>query len=136
MGFNGYVVTDSGAVKFMVEKYHRFHNITDAAAASFNAGVDLNSGHSFSHLAPALATGAVNETRLKQGVSRLFKARIDLGLFDVGNTGPFDKLGTADIASPEHIATALAVAEESIVLLKNEKATATAGKPLLPLDLR
>lgn len=134
MGFDGYVVTDSGAVKFMVEKFHRFSNITDAAAASFNAGVDLNSGHSFAELGPALATGVVNETRLKQGLSRLFKARIELGLFDTGNSGPFDQLGAADIASPAHIATALAVAQESIVLLKNDKNEHGHGH-YLPLNL-
>jgi beta-glucosidase len=135
MGFEGYVVTDSGAVEFMVSKFKRFTNLTDASAASLNAGADLNSGGSFSKGLPAaLATGAVNETRLKQALARLFKARIELGLFD-GNDGPFDKLGAADIASPANVATALAVAEESIVLLKNEKATPGAKKPLLPLDL-
>jgi beta-glucosidase len=134
MGFDGYVVTDSGAVDFMVTKFKRFKNITAAAAASFNAGADLNSGSAFSKLGASLESGAVNETRLKQALTRLFKARIDLGLFD-GSVGPFDKLGPADVASPAHIATALTTAERAIVLLKNEKAAPDAKANLLPLDL-
>jgi len=47
MQFDGYIVTDSGAIDFMVSMFHRFSEHQDAAAAALNAGVDLNSGDNF-----------------------------------------------------------------------------------------
>ena len=43
-GRGQYVVTDSGALEFMVSKFHRFPNTSEAAAAALPAGIDLNSG--------------------------------------------------------------------------------------------
>eukprot|EP00912_Choanoflagellata_sp_UC4_P002052 UC4_evm8s1308 len=120
MGFKGYVVTDSGAVDFMVSRFHKFKNTTVAAEASLNAGVDLNSGTCFKTLENSLASGAVNKTRLMEAATRLFTARVSLGLLDPPGFGPFDKLGPADIMSPQNMDVALRAAEESIVLLRNE----------------
>merc|ERR1712100_568274 len=92
MGFEGYVVTDSGAVDFMVSRFHKFKNTTAAAASSLNAGVDLNSGTCFNTLGSSLASGAVNRSRLLEAATRLFTARVSLGLLDPPGFGPFDKL--------------------------------------------
>ena len=44
-----YVVTDSGALDFMVSRFHRFNDTgEDAAVAALHAGVDLNSGGVYS----------------------------------------------------------------------------------------
>lgn len=62
-----YVVTDSGALDFMVSRFHRFNDTgEDAAVAALHAGVDLNSGGVYSS-APSALVLAARETPLRNG---------------------------------------------------------------------
>eukprot|EP01064_Diplonema_japonicum_P002689 TRINITY_DN11729_c0_g1_i1.p1 TRINITY_DN11729_c0_g1~~TRINITY_DN11729_c0_g1_i1.p1 ORF type:complete len:751 (+),score=181.34 TRINITY_DN11729_c0_g1_i1:41-2254(+) len=115
-----YVVTDSGALEFMVSKYHRFQNTTQAAAAGLNAGVDLNSGTVFHHLSDALEAGTIETSQLDLAVSRLFTARMAAGTFDPPATVMYSNLTQADIQSPENLQIAEDVALRSQVLVKNQ----------------
>mmetsp|Transcript_29627 Transcript_29627/g.88644 ORF Transcript_29627/g.88644 Transcript_29627/m.88644 type:complete len:767 (+) Transcript_29627:57-2357(+) len=131
MGFDGYVVTDSGAVDFMVSFFHRYQNTTYAAAAALNAGCDLNSGSAFLKLSDALDVGLIDQQQIDTALTRLFEARIDAGLLNPPKSvEPYTSYSQTDILSADHRALALQAAEESIVLLRNEHVR---GKPLLPL---
>eukprot|EP01062_Namystynia_karyoxenos_P059329 TRINITY_DN50774_c0_g1_i1.p1 TRINITY_DN50774_c0_g1~~TRINITY_DN50774_c0_g1_i1.p1 ORF type:complete len:790 (+),score=201.72 TRINITY_DN50774_c0_g1_i1:72-2372(+) len=115
-----YVVTDSGAVDFMVSQFHRFNSTEEAAAAAFNAGMDLNSGSAFQHqLGAALSKGLVTAARVDEALGRLLHARMALGLFDPPASVVYSRLGAADVLSPAHSATALEVARRAAVLLRN-----------------
>ena len=71
--------------------------------------------------------GAPARRQLHQGQSaidtalvRLFTARIKLGMFDPPESDPYSKIDEKELDSPEHRALALKLANESMVLLKND----------------
>ena len=126
-----YVVTDSGAVDFMVSKMckdpaadprhcvHKFSSTVDAAVASFHAGVDLNSGSEFSKMGPMLSNNTITAAQVDTALTRLFHARMSLGLFDPDNATVYSQLGPADVMSEAHRDEALSMSEKSILMLRN-----------------
>jgi beta-glucosidase len=98
-----YVVTDSGALDFMVSRFHRFNDTgEDAAVAAMHAGVDLNSGDVYSKLSLALNDSRVEMDQIDTALTRLFHARMSLGLFDNASTIAYSDLGADDIFSGPH----------------------------------
>ncbi|MBK8034461.1 MAG: glycoside hydrolase family 3 C-terminal domain-containing protein [Chloroflexi bacterium] len=129
-GFDGYVVSDCGAV-YNVWKFHKVAaDAAEAAALSVNAGCDLECGSEYRALGEAHARGLIDEATLDRSLVRLFTARFRLGMFD-----PPEQVGYAQIPysvndSEEHRALALRAAQESIVLLKNANHTLPLAKTL------
>ena len=68
-------MTDSGAIDFMVSKFKRFNNTKDAAAATMNAGVDLNSGNAYLQLKGALNESLIKESQIDTALNRVTQAR-------------------------------------------------------------
>ncbi|MDZ7717877.1 MAG: glycoside hydrolase family 3 C-terminal domain-containing protein [Balneolaceae bacterium] len=134
-GFDGYVVTDCWAVAdFYEEGRHDFSDTAaEAAAISLKAGSDLNCGNSFPYLQEAYEQGLITEDDLDVALQRLFEARFKLGMFDDPSEVPFSNIPYSVVASDEHNETALQMARESIVLLKNDS-TDNNPDPLLPLS--
>jgi len=126
-GFNGYVVTDCGAVSHLFDAHTFARSPEEAAAMAINAGVDMECG-SWSetpyvyknYLPKALKDGLVTTSTIDQAVSDILRVRFRLGLFDPPNMISFSKIPGSVIGSPEHIALARQAARESIVLLKNQ----------------
>lgn len=127
-GFEGFVVSDCGAIADVYEN-HKYASTPEAAVAmSLKAGTDLNCGSYYRQfLLNAVNQGLVDESTIDKSVKRLFKARMLLGLFDPINQVPFTDIAPETIESTEHQALAKKIALESIVLLKNENG-------FLPLD--
>lgn len=129
-GFKGFVVSDWSSVGELVA-----HGIAadDATAArkAFLAGVDMDMASSLyhDHLAELVGSGAVSEANIDEGVRRILRVKLALGLFE----HPYVEEGRAQktFFLPESLQLAQTVAERSFVLLKN---TAVAGKPLLPIS--
>ena len=71
------------------------------------------------------------ERPLPPPVSLASETRFALGEFDSAN--PWGSLGSETLESAANQAMALKAAQESIVLLKNEKADANDAAPLLPI---
>jgi beta-glucosidase len=127
-GFPGYVTSDGGGLQMLVQTHHVAANYADAARLALDAGVDydLSDGAVYRTLLDQVKQGIVPQSELDRAVSRVLATKFRLGLFD-------DPLVDPDYAeratnSPEHRELALRAAQETIVLLKNEK-------NLLPLDL-
>ncbi|UVO53705.1 glycoside hydrolase family 3 C-terminal domain-containing protein [Sphingomonas sp. SUN039] len=126
-GFKGVVVSDCGAVRdiFSAHKY-----ASDGVAGStlaVRAGMDVecateslfdrNSfGQSLNYV-NAVKSGKLTTAELDKAVVRGLAARIRLGLLD---RIPASAPAPSTINSPEHRALALAVAEQTMVLLKND----------------
>ncbi|MDR1887051.1 MAG: glycoside hydrolase family 3 C-terminal domain-containing protein, partial [Prevotellaceae bacterium] len=127
--FEGYVTSDCGAI----DDFYRTHKThTDAAAASADAvlhGTDCECGGSYKALADALDKGLVTEDAIDASLKRLFGIRFRLGMFDPDDRVPYAETPLSVLEAPEHKAHALKMAQQSIVLLKNENS-------LLPLDKR
>src|SRR5579885_1293052 len=112
----------------LVETHHVAAGKADAARLAIAAGVDydLSDGSVYRTLLEQVRQGIVPQAQLDLAVSRILAAKFRLGLFD----NPFVDPDAAERATnnPEHRKVAMKAAQETIVLLKNEK-------NLLPLDL-
>jgi beta-glucosidase len=125
--FDGFVVPDSGAVQNLVGAYKKYPTLEIASAKTILAGSDLDDGSYAVALPKALAQGLLSEKDIDQSLRRVLNVRFRLGEFDPPEMVPYSKLGADVIDSPAHRKLALRTAQESIVLLSNEK-------HLLPLD--
>ena len=117
-GFQGYVVSDCGAVGDIYTGHHFVHSMAEAAAKAVKAGTDLDCGTEYQHLTEAVNKGLITEAEIDRSVTRLMEARIKLGLFDPNDR--YEKIGADQVASKAHAQLALEAAEKSMVLLKND----------------
>jgi beta-glucosidase len=125
-GFDGYVVSDCGAIGDIWSQHHYVKTPEEAAADAVKAGCDLCCGGDYQALVRAVQQGLVAEKEINQALDYTLWTRFKLGLFDPPDDCPYSKIGIDQNDTPQHRALALKVAEESIVLLKNDG--------ILPLD--
>jgi len=125
--WDGYVVSDCGAIKSVFDAHKYKPTKEEAASVSLKAGTDLDCGTFYSNLENATNTGLVSSDDIDRALARLFTARFKLGMFDPWEQQPYLQYPPETLGHPDHVATALAIGRESIVLLKN------AGG-FLPLD--
>ncbi len=119
-GFQGYVVSDCGAIADEVFNHHFFKTGAEAAAKSILAGCDLNCGVSYRRWLPeALNEGLLDERDLDRAVERVLSARFRLGEFDPPEQVPYQSIPVSALDSKANRDLALKVAQKSIVLLKN-----------------
>ncbi len=127
-GFQGYVVSDCGAVEDILNG-HRFRPTqAQASAISLQRGMDnecfgFAPGKDDSDFRPyldAVQEGYLPVSAIDTALTRLFTARIRLGMFDPPSTVPYDHIPATELDSPSHRALALRLADESMVLLKND----------------
>lgn len=78
----------------------------------------------------AIADGLITEAQIDLSLNRLFTTRFRLGMFDTADKVPFSKIDLTALESKEHQAHALKMAQESMVLLKNENQTLPLSKNL------
>lgn len=126
-GFDGFVVSDCGAISDITGYHHYRADDAASSAAALSAGNDLSCGSAYRKLGQAMARGDVDEALVDRALVRLFVARYRLGelgtLDDPQGADPYAALGEADIDSDAHRALALRAALRSLVLLKNRADT-------------
>ena len=118
-GFEGYVVSDCGAVK----DFHENHKVTstpaESAAMAVKNGCDLNCGDMYHSLLDAVKEELITEDEIDVSIRRLFEARIKLGMFDPDDKVPYASIPASKVRCQEHVDLSLQMARESMVLLKN-----------------
>jgi beta-glucosidase len=121
-GFDGYIVSDCAAIHNIWgrEEHHYVSTSEEAAAAAVKAGCNLCCGGDYNPLVRAVQKGLITEKEIDQALHYTLWTRFRLGLFDPPEKNPYSKIGIDQNDTPEHEALALKVAEESIVLLKND----------------
>jgi beta-glucosidase len=119
-GFSGYVVSDCGAVDDIFMRHGIVATAEEASALALTRGCDLECGSTYKALGRALERGLVREEDLDVALRRLFLARMRLGMFDPPERVAYARIPYSVNDSPEHDRLARRVAQESIVLLKNE----------------
>ena len=124
-GFKGVVVSDCGAVRDISSAHKYAPDGVVGSGLAIRAGLDIecateslfdrNSfGQSLNYV-NAVKSGKLAVEDIDRAVGRGLAARIRLGLLDKMPTP-----ASSNINSPEHRALALAVAEQTMVLLKND----------------
>jgi len=118
--FDGYVVSDCGAIHDIYANHKIVATPEEAAALAVKTGCDLNCGKMYPHLLKAVEQGLITEQEIDIAVKRLFKARFLLGMFDPPAMVPYALIPYEKNDCEEHRRLALRAAQESIVLLKND----------------
>ena len=119
-GFDGYVVSDCGAITDIFQNHQVVGTAEEAAALAVNNGCDLDCGCVYPALVAAVDQGLISPAAIDRAVERLFTARFRLGMFDPPQQVPYAQIPYEVVDSPAHRELALRAARESIVLLKNE----------------
>ncbi|TDV35622.1 beta-glucosidase [Paraburkholderia caballeronis] len=117
-GFDGLIVADYAAVNLLYTHHGVARDAAEAAAQTFNAGLDVElPGHECAlHLKEALERGEITEATIDAAVKRVLRAKFTIGLFEHPYVDP-DKV---NLQSAEATAIAREVAIESAVLLRND----------------
>jgi beta-glucosidase len=127
-GFKGYVVSDCDAVAEIFQGHHYRPTLAESSAISLQRGMD-NECVDYSMKASddpddkayldAVKQGFLKESEIDVALSRLFTARMELGMFDPPEMVPYSKIDEKLLDSAAHRALARKLANESMVLLKN-----------------
>jgi len=127
-GFQGYVVSDCDAVHDIFTGHHFRPTQAQASAISLERGMDNEcygggpgrNNSDFQPFIDAVQQGFLAESAIDTAVVRLMTARIKLGMFDPPDMVPYTKIDEKELDSAEHRAMARKLANESMVLLKND----------------
>jgi beta-glucosidase len=128
-GFQGYVVSDCGAVIDIFKGHHFTTSQPEASALALKRGMDnecadffskVTDNHDYAPYLEAVKLGLLKESDIDVAVTRLMTARIKLGMFDPPEMVPYTKIDENELNSPAHRAFARKLANESMVLLKND----------------
>ena len=127
--FNGYVVSDCGAVLNIYDGHKYKGTQAEATAASVKSGMDnecvdyldvVKDDHDYKPYLDAVKAGYLKESDLDRALVRQFTARMKLGLFDPPEMVPYSKIDERLLDGAAHRAMARKIANESMVLLKND----------------
>ncbi len=119
-GFQGYVVSDCGAVDDIYRHHKYTASLGEAATAAVKAGTDLTCGTEYKTLVEEVKAGRISEAEINRAVERLFVARFRLGMFDPPERVPYAKIPYSENDSAGHRQLAREAARAAIVLLKNQ----------------
>ncbi len=119
-GFKGFVVSDWMDIEHIYDLHATASSIKEAFYQSIMAGMDMHMHGIYwnEYVGELVREGRIPESRIDESVRRILSLKFRLGLFE----HPYaDEKTTMDVRlSPEHRATALEAARQSIVLLKND----------------
>ncbi len=127
--FKGYVVSDCGAVLDIHNGHHFNATQAESSAISLKRGMDnecvdftfdVKDDHDYKPYLDAVKEGYLDVKDIDRAVTRLYTARMKLGMFDPPEMVPYSHEDPSQLNSPEHRALALKLANESMVLLKND----------------
>jgi beta-glucosidase len=161
-GFDGYVTSDCGAVGDIYSSgAHNWAppgwststsggtttwtNLTTGTqvpgaaggqAYALRAGTDVNctgAEATLPNIQAAISAGILSESVIDNDLVHLFTVRMETGEFDPPSSVPYTKITKDVIQSSAHQALARRLADNAMVLLKNDNLPGT-GHPLLPVD--
>lgn len=126
-GFTGITVSDYTAIEELSTVQGMAADKAAAGILAFKSGVDMElpEPSAYPGLVEAVKTGKISEAELNESVGRVLTAKFNAGLFE----HPLVDTGRAarEVGTDDHRKLARRVADEAIVLLKNQD-------HLLPLD--
>ncbi len=126
--FQGYVVSDCAAIINIFSDHHFTKTQPEASALAVQRGMDneclnysdIKDNRDYKPYLDAYQQGFLKESDIDTALIRLFTARVKLGMFDPPEMVPYSKIDEKELDSPEHRELARVLANESMVLLKND----------------
>ena len=125
-GLPGHVVCDGGDFSQTVNDHHFYQTHGETLANGLKAGVDCFTDDGeivYAAAREALDNGWITEKDIDESVRNSFRTRIRLGMFDKEGDCPYQNMGEEYINNEEHKQLARKMADEAVVLLKNEKSS-------------
>jgi beta-glucosidase len=121
-GFKGHVVTDCGALDDVYLTHKTLPNAVEVAAAALKAGVNLDCSSILQNDGlKAVQQKLLTEKDIDLALSAILRTEFKLGFYDDQSLIPYHNYGADSIHNTLHLALARKVAQQSMVLLKNDK---------------
>jgi beta-glucosidase len=120
-GFDGYVVSDCGAIADIYRGHKIVSTAEEASALAVSSGTDLECSNVYRSLKDAVAKNLITQEAIDVALKRLFVARFRLGMFDPPEMVEYSKIPYSILDCEKNRALARETALKSIVLLKNNK---------------
>jgi len=120
--FNGFVISDAGAVGGANVLHYTAADYADATAQAINNGLDVIFQTSYDHyrlFIPPFLDGRISRQRIDEAVTRVLTAKFRLGLFDQ----PYISESPSANNDTAHHSLARTAAAKSFVLLRNKQQT-------------
>lgn len=133
-GFEGTLVSDYWSIAFLHLTQRVAANAQDAGILALEAGLDveLPSTDGYARLADEVRHGRLDKCLVERAARRVVRQKIQLGMLDPGyDTAVPDP--AVDLDSTRNREIARALAEESIILLRNNGALPLEGNPSVAL---
>lgn len=120
-GFKGFVVSDYTGISEMVQ--HGIGDLQTVSARALDAGIDMDMvSEGFANtLKKSLSEGTITQKQIDQACRRILEAKYKLGLFKDPYKYCNEERASREIYSDRNRQIAVEMADESQVLLKNEK---------------
>ncbi|MBS1597407.1 MAG: glycoside hydrolase family 3 C-terminal domain-containing protein [Bacteroidetes bacterium] len=126
--FSGQVLTDCGALNDISSTHKTYASDVEVAAAAIKTGVSLDCGNILQRdVMKAIQQKLLSEKDVDNVLSYSLKTAIKLGFFDDHNNSSYAIYGADSVTNAYHTMLARKMAQQSMVLLKNDK-------NILPLD--
>lgn len=117
-GFDGYFVSDCGALRDISEGHGYADSDTESAALAIKAGCNLNCGWAYEKLIDAYEMDLITEEDLTAAAEKLFTIRHLLGEFE--EERPYKDIPYEAVDCEKYQKLNLEAAQECMVLLKNQ----------------
>ena len=119
-GFRGYTVSDLFSIEGIKDSHYVAETKQQAAICAMEGGTNVDlGGEAYVELISAVKEGRLQESLLNEAVADVLRLKFEMGLFEHPYVSP--KEARKIVGSEEHAMVARQVAQQSIVLLENEK---------------
>ncbi len=120
--FKGHVVTDCGALDDVFMRHKAITTAVETAAAAIKAGVNLDCSSLLQNdVMKAIEQKLLTPQEIDSTLAGILRTQFKLGFYDPAALNPFSSYGADSVASAYHISLARTTAQQSMVLLKNDK---------------
>ncbi|MEO5889839.1 MAG: glycoside hydrolase family 3 N-terminal domain-containing protein [Ferruginibacter sp.] len=119
--FKGHILTDCGALDDIISRQKVISSKEELAAAALKAGLNLECGGILQKdVMAAITKGLLNEGDVNKALGGILRTQMKLGIYDSKSAAnPYSNYGADSVHNDYHVALARKVAQQSLVLLKN-----------------
>ncbi|WP_207514498.1 glycoside hydrolase family 3 N-terminal domain-containing protein [Longitalea luteola] len=131
--FKGHVVTDCGALDDIFLRHKVMPSGVEVAAAAIKAGVNLDCSNILQRdVMKAIEQKLLTEKEVDSALAGILRTQFKLGFFDAATANPYAGYGADSVANAAHAALARTMAQQSMVLLKNDNQLLPISKEKYP----